>query len=414
MLSLCDCNNFFVSCERLYRPELRNRAVVVLSSNDGCIIARSNEVKAMGIKMGEPYYQVQHLLKRKGVVVCSGNLVAYKEISEKVMQMLSRYTDNIECYSIDEAFLNFPLRVIKNPAEYASKIRRHVDRVIGIPLSIGIAPTKTLAKLAASRAKKNESGVLEISEQNRDGILSETNAGDIWGIGYKAAEKLKRSAVITAADFVRKDPVWVKKHLTIRGVMTQYELKGQPCIPLVTQPPPAKSIQVSRTWGTVLESAEDVYCAILDNVVKAGRLLRKDRLSAGAMAVYLRHGYRHYGECKYFTEDARFKSPIMSDIELMYAARWLLGKIYRPGHRYSQGGVILCNFSDVNFRQRELFDEDFHEKRLKYERFSQAVDEINDHFGERVIYPSALAVKDKKWRPQRKFLSERWNSLKLG
>ena len=305
MLSLCDCNNFFVSCERLYRPELRNRPVVVLSSNDGCIIARSNEVKAMGIKMGEPYFQVQGLLKRKGVVVCSGNLVAYKEISEKVMRMLSRCTDAIEVYSIDEAFLNFPLKAKWNPTEYASKIRYHADRIIGIPISIGVASTKTLAKLAASRAKKNESGVLEISEQNRYDILSETNVEDIWGIGYRAAEKLKRSGLITAADFVRKDPVWIKKHLTIRGVMTQYELKGQPCIPLVTQPPPAKSIQVSRTWGTVLESAEDVYPAILDNVVKAGRLLRKDKLSAGAMSIYLRYGYRHHGECGCATKIGR-------------------------------------------------------------------------------------------------------------
>lgn len=392
MLALCDCNNFFVSCERLYRPELKNRPVVVLSSNDGCIIARSNEVKAMGIKTGEPYFQLQHLLKQKGVVVCSGNLVAYKEISDKVMQVLSRCTDAMESYSIDEAFLNFPRQAARNPTEYASKIRRYVDRMVGIPLSVGVAPSKTLAKLATSRAKKSDSGVLEITEQNRLPILSDTNVQDVWGIGYKTGEKLRRCGIYTAADYVKKDPVWVKKYLTIKGVMTQYELSGQPCIPLVTQAAPPKSIQVSRTWGSVLESREDIDCAILDNVLKAGNLLRKSKLMTSSMGVYLRYGYRHHGECGYFTEDAHFENPILSDTQLIYAARWLLDKIYRPGYRYTQGGVILCQFSDANYRQRELFDDGIYEKRERLERFSHAVDVINKHYGERVIYPAMLAI----------------------
>jgi DNA polymerase V len=403
LLALCDCNNFFVSCERLYRPELRDRPVVVLSSNDGCIIARSNEVKAMGIKMGEPFYQVRHFLRQKGVVVCSGNLTAYKEISDKVMQALARCTDALETYSIDEAFMNFPPKAVSNPGEYAAKIRRHVDRVIGVPISIGVAPTKTLTKLAASRAKKTDLGVLEITARNSASILKETKVEDVWGIGRQASEKLKRYGITSAADFIARDPVWIKKHLSIRGVMTQYELQGQPCIPLVTQPLPPKSIQVSRTWGSVLETAHDVYPAILDNILKAGRLLRQDKLSAQAMSVYLRYGYRHHGECGYFTEDANFDNPIRSDIELTAAAKRLLGKIFRPGYRYTQGGVILCKFSDARYRQLELFDENTYQRRAKFEQFSQAVDAINEHYGERVIYPVALAVKDKKWRPNRKF-----------
>jgi len=411
MLALCDCNNFFVSCERLYRPELRDRPMVVLSSNDGCIISRSNEVKAMGIKVGEPFFQVRHYLQKKGVVVCSGNLSAYKEISDKVMQALAGCTDALETYSIDEAFLNFPPKAVRNPTEYAAKIRRHVDRVIGVPISVGVAQTKTLTKLAVSRAKKNDSGVLEITTRNSSPILDETGVEDIWGIGRQASEKLKRCGIISAADFVRKDPVWIKKHLTIRGVMTQYELQGQPCLPLVTDHAPPKSIQVSRTWGSVLESGHDVYLATLDNVLKAGRLLRQDKLMTSAMAVYLRYGYRHHGECGYLTEDTFFNNPICSEIELTAAARLLLKKIYKPGYRYTQGGVILCRFSDARYRQLELFDEDAFSRRDKFERFSQAVDAINHHYGQRVIYPSALAVKDKKWRPNRKFLTDRWGSL---
>jgi DNA polymerase V len=403
MLALCDCNNFFVSCERLYYPELRNRPVVILSNNDGCIISRSNEVKAMGIPMGQPYFQVQALLKKKGVVVCSGNLVLYKEISEKVMQALGRFSDVVEKYSIDEAFLNFPKSAVGDPEEYAKEIRWKVDRLVGIPVSIGVADTKTLAKLASEKAKKSGSGVLRIAPGTAKDLLDATPVGDVWGIGRKSAEYLNRWGICTAGDFARKDSLWVKKALTVKGLMTQLELRGQACLPLVAPLPP-KSIQVSRTWGSVLESHEDITSAMIDNVVKAGRLLRQDRLAAGAISVYMRYGYRHHGECGYFTEDIFFNSPIWSDIELIAAARRMIDKIYRPGYRYTQGGVTLCNFSEARFRQRELFDDGSYERRSKYERFSDAIDEINEHFGKRTIYPASLAVKDKKWRPNRKHL----------
>jgi DNA polymerase V len=167
LLALCDCNNFFASCERLYHPELRGRPVVVLSSNDGCVIARSNEAKAMGIQMGQPYFQIEAFLKKNEVVVCSSNLVLYKEVSDKVMEALSRFTADLEAYSIDEAFLRFPKIAEANSAAYASKIRQYVGRIVGIPISIGIAPTKTLAKLASEKAKKAESGILEITMKMR-------------------------------------------------------------------------------------------------------------------------------------------------------------------------------------------------------------------------------------------------------
>jgi DNA polymerase V len=405
MFALCDCNNFFVSCERLYRPELRDRPVVVLSSNDGCVVSRSNEVKAMGIPMGEPYFRIKHLLRHKGVVVCSGNLVMYKEVSSKVMNLLSRYTDEMEAYSIDEAFLNLAVSSVKNPVEYVSEIRGRIDQWLGIPISIGVAATKTLSKLASEKAKKSVNGVLQITKETREAILDATPVADIWGIGRKSAEKLNRWGIYTAGDFTRKDSLWVKKAMSIKGLMTQLELMGHPCLPLVTTPPPPKSIQVSRTWGSVLESLGDVRNAIMDNVLKAGRQLRKDGMAAGAMSVFIRYGYRHHGECGYFTEDAYFNNPILSDAELINAAMRILGKIFRPGYRYTQGGVILCNFSEACFRQRELFDDGGYERRAKYERLSHAVDAINERLGGRAIYPAALAVGDKKWRPQREHRS---------
>jgi DNA polymerase V len=365
----------------------------------------------MGIPMGQPYFQVQYLLREKGVAVCSGNLLMYKEISEKVMKAISHFTDGMEEYSIDEAFLNLPASV-KNPVGYVYDMRRKVDRLTGIPISVGVASTKTLSKLASEKAKKTESGVLEITERNARGMLESTEIGDIWGIGRKTSEQLKRCGILNAGHFVDRDPVWVKKHLTIKGLMTQLELMGQPCIPLVTETAPPKSIQVSRTWGNILETFEDVICAMTDNVVKAGRQLRENNLAAGILSVYLRYGYRHHGECGYFTDDIHFGSSIRSDMELISASSHLLGKIFRPGFRYTQGGVILCDFSDARFRQRELFDDGTCERRSKLERFSRAVDEINEYFGERAIFPASLSVKDKKWRPNRKYLSEKWGGLK--
>jgi DNA polymerase V len=195
------------------------------------------------------------------------------------MSALARCTDAREAYSIDEAFINLPSMAIDNPTEYASKIRRMVERVVGIPLSIGVAHTKTLAKLASEKAKKSVSEVIEVTPENRGELLSRTPIGDILGIGPKAALKLRRCAIETAEDFVRMNPVTVKKALTVIGVMTQFELQGQPCFPLVTLPAPPKSIQVSRTWGSVLESETDVNNAVIDNVVKAGRLSQIRRLT---------------------------------------------------------------------------------------------------------------------------------------
>jgi DNA polymerase V len=282
-----------------------------------------------------------------------------------------------------------------------------VESWIGVPVSIGVAATKTLSKLATGMAKKDASGVTEITGRNVRDALDNTGIGDIWGIGRKTAETLTRYGILSAGHFVDRDPVWVKRRLTVRGLMTQLELKGQPCLPVLAEAAAPKSIQVSRTWGNILESFEDVCLAMTDNVVKAARQLRQNNLAAGTLSVFLRHGYRHHGEYGYMTKDYYFDSPAQCDSELISAVKSLLEKIYRPGPGYTQGGVTLHGFSDARFRQRELFDEGAYERRSKLERFSRATDEINGHFGHRAIFPASLAVKDKKWRPNRNHLSEK-------
>jgi DNA polymerase V len=203
---------------------------------------------------------------------------------------------------------------------------------------------------------------------------------------------------------VDKDPLWVKKQLTIRGLVTQYELQGKPSIPLVTEIPLPKSIQVSRTWGSILETYDDVWHAMQENIVKAAGQLREYGLAAGAMSVFLRYG-RH-GEYGYFTKDLSFRDAILSDIEMVHSLKAAIEAIYRERYEYTQGGVTLMKLSDAIHRQRGLFDQEEYEYRTKLEKLAHAVDIINFDVGTRVVYPASLCVKDKKWRPKRQFLSE--------
>lgn len=390
LIALCDCNNFFVSCERLYDPSLRKKPVVVLSSNDGCVISRSNEVKAMGIAMGAPYFQVSGLLKKKGVVVRSGNLLLYSTVSKKVMQVLAQFTPRLEKYSIDEAFLDLSISTLSDPCEYAREIRERVSRWVGVPVSIGLASSKTLAKLAGDAAKKGD-GVLRIGRENIETFLEATSVEDIWGIGRKSSRKLHGLGVHTAMDFARRNPLWVKKSLSVRGVLTQQELQGFPRLSFQGEEPRPKSIQVSRTYREPLTEYNDVERVIIEHTIKAARTLRKSGLAAGTMSIFLRHGYRHHGECEYLSEDLHFAHPLQSDIELISSARAVLRLVFKEGRRITQGGVTLCNFADTNFRQRELFEDAIFANRAKLERLSLATDMINQRLGKRAIYPAMLA-----------------------
>jgi DNA polymerase V len=272
---------------------------------------------------------------------------------------------------------------------------------VGVPVSVGVAPTKTLSKLASDLAKKTAPGVMRLSGDTSKEVLASIPAGDVWGIGRKSAELLRRWGVHTARDFVRKDTLWVKRTMSIRGVITQYELAGQPCIPLDPGGAPPRSVQVSRTWGSALEPFGDVECAITDHAVKAGASMRLERLAAGSMSVFIRHGYRHSGEHGYFSDEARFPDPLSGDIDLTCAARAILRRIYRPGYRYTQGGVTLSSLSDAGYRQLSIFGDEDVNARAKSERFSEAVDAINRRLGKRAVYPAMLASDEKKWLSRR-------------
>lgn len=403
LIALCDCDNFFVSCERIARPDLASTPAVVLSSNDGCIVARSSEVKAMGIKMGEPYFRVRALLAHKGVHVFSGNLPYYRSVSRKVMAVLSRYSDRVEQYSIDEAFLNFDIKSISDHDAYAREIRDAVRALVGVPISIGVAPTKTLAKLASKAAKRGD-GVHVMTDESREALLASAEIGDVWGIGRRGEEFLRRWGVNTAADLVRKDPLWVRSKMKVHGSITQLELMGTSCIPIDTTEKPPKSIQSSHAFGEPIKCFADLSCAVMEHAIKAGRTMRGHRLAAKAISVFLLDGYISR-EHRFVSVGGRFERPICDDETLVRASARLLKKLFVEGRFYTRAGLSLTELSDARYSQRSLFDAssskesaDASARREKSERLARAIDDINAKLGKRAVYPADLAVDKKPWR----------------
>ncbi|HPE65934.1 MAG TPA: Y-family DNA polymerase, partial [Synergistales bacterium] len=288
LLALCDCNNFFVSCERLFRPDLEGRPVVVLSSNDGVIISRSNEAKTLGIKMGEPYFRVRAFLERRGGAVFSSNFQLYEEISARVMEVLRRSTPSIEVYSVDEAFLELPPAARERPVEWGRELRAAVLKETGIPVSVGVAPAKTAAKLAAERGKKRPEtgGVFALLPGEAwDDILRDVPVEDVWGIGRQWSDFLRRRGVSTALRLRDTPDDWLEKYLGVRGLRTAWELRGIRCFPIEEYEKPQKSIHSSRSFSTPVRSRESLAEAVTEFALTAGRRLRSQRSLAGCLSV---------------------------------------------------------------------------------------------------------------------------------
>ena len=402
VFALCDCNNFFVSCERLFRPDLAARPVVVLSSNDGCIISRSNEAKALGISMGVPLFKVAALLRAGGVTAFSSNFALYQEISRRVMAVLSRFTDRMETYSVDEAFLSFSIAGLADPVAYARDIRQAVVREVGIPVSIGIAPTKTLAKLASENAKRRPEaeGVFSTWKvADMDAFLEEMPVQDVWGIGRRCAEALARFGIRTARRFRDSPDDWLRRHFTVRGVHTAWELRGISCIRLVESDPPQKSIEVSRSFGRTVEAVTDLREAVAAHAVTAGVRLREQKAAASVLQVHLSTSRFREG---FFAPAAtmRFEIPTSSTPSLIRAALDGLDRIYRPGHAFTKAGVALSELHPEGFVQQDLFDSGKALSRQRRERaFMAAVDEINRSLGSGALRP-ALLFGEKRWAPR--------------
>ena len=409
--ALVDCDNFYVSCERVFDPGLSNRPVVVLSNNDGCIISRSAEAKGLGIKMGAPLHQVNELIASAGVVVRSSNYALYGDMSQRVGAVLRQFSPEIEIYSIDEAFLR-----LANPqtiTAQAGEIRRRVLRWTGIPVSIGTARTKTLAKIAANVAKKEqESGVCNLFERyDSDALLAATPVTKVWGIGKRHGTWLQTQGIKTALELREIDDEQIRRRAGIPGLRTVWELRGRSCLPLELVIPSRKGITCSRSFGRRTRDRRQLREAVASYAARAGEKLRRDGSVAGALTVFLMTN-RFSAEPQYSRSALLTLSPPGdSDRVLIHLALAGFERIYRAGYRYHKAGVTLTALAPAGEVQTDLFapPETEPERRL-----SHLLDSLNHIHGSGTIRYAATGI-DKPWRMRSNYRSPcyttRWEDI---
>jgi len=380
MIALIDCNNFYVSCERVFSPQLLNRPVVVLSNNDGCVIARSEEAKALGIKMGTPYFQIDYLIEKEGVRVFSSNYCLYGDMSGRVMEALNYFSPETEVYSIDEAFLNLEE---KNICEKAVEIKTQIKKWTGLPVSIGIAPNKTLAKIANRIAKKSNVGVFEIeNERMRDEILREMPIFDVWGIGYNSAKKLGGLGIQNALQLKNLDRRHARKLLSVVGARIVEELNGKTALPLELVPPPKKSITCSRSFGCLVEPIETLNEALDSYLTKASEKMRRQKLTAKAITVFLAtNRFSKTGQYNN-SKTVEFAHATNSTREIREWTKRALAEIYKSGFLYKKVGVILQGLQPETAETVRLYDEANYEKD---KRLMLALDKISSKFGREAV-----------------------------
>lgn len=414
MIALVDCNNFFVSCERVFRPDLRNTPCVVLSNNDGCVIARSNEAKALGIKMGAPFYQVRELLEKNGVAVFSSNYVLYGDMSRRVMTLLSAYTPKLDIYSIDEAFLDFSgMGTAEELMSYARDMVRFITRGTGIPISLGIAPTRTLAKMASKFAKKYKgyhSVCMIDSDEKREKALKLFDIADVWGIGRRIGVRLKSIGVETAWDFVQRSEAWVRRELTVTGLRTWKELRGESCIS-IEDLPNKKSICTSRSFPDEgLNSLDTLEEAVANFAAHCSRKLKEDKAVCGAMTVFAYTSrFRNDLPSDYLQANTYFQVPTNDVMELISGAVKVLRDNWKSGstdYFYKKAGVIVWDICSDNAVQGDLFDTVDRGKRTA---LAKAIDEINRKNGFNAVRVAVQGY-DTKWRLKREYVSKRFTT----
>lgn len=384
MYALVDCNNFFVSCERVFRPDLQNKPVVVLSGNDGCVIARSNEVKQLGIKMGVPFYQIKNEVEKYDIVHFSSNFPLYGDLSSRIMGILSRYTDDLQQYSIDEAFIDLSyLHDVIEAQALCKRIRTEILNGIGVPVSIGIAPTKTLCKVASRYAKKYTGyhGVCLIAtEEQRIKALAQYTIQDVWGIGRQSVAKLQTAGVQTALDFANRPAIFAKNLMHQPGLNTWRELNGEDCISL-RELPEKQSLTCSRTFAhgvTDRNLLEQAMCRFCANVAEK---LRHQHSVCRQMIVFA-HTSRFQEKQSIIQATVTFPTATANTQEMTQALLRVVRSQWRPDTPYKRAGIILLSISTDSGVQQQLFDT---RDRQRDQRLQQAIDQINARHGKSAI-----------------------------
>lgn len=418
MVALIDCNNFYASCERVFRPDLKNKPIVVLSNNDGCVIARSEEAKHLGIAMAVPLFEIKDLIKKHQVAVFSSNYTLYGDMSARVMNTLASVVPRLEIYSIDEAFMDLEGLAEDTLYDLGVLIRSRVKQWTGIPVSVGIAPTKTLAKIAnhiaKSQAKKGiGSGVhflqnpLQINE-----VLQELPVGEIWGIGSNLTKKLHTNSIWTAAQLCKMPDDWIRKQMTITGLRTVQELRGIPRIALEEIPEAKKMAVCSLSFEKTTSDYETVKEYVANFAARCAEKLRKQNSVASNLTVSLRTNRfdpraKQYGN----SESLAFKIPTSYTPEIIKVALQALAKIYQPGYGYKKAAIILTGLLPENNAQSQsaLFGEAHPLISAKQREMLNIIDHLNDKLGRNKI-KFASQGQDDKWQTKQAHRSARYTT----
>jgi DNA polymerase V len=402
-IALIDCNSFYVSCERLFNPKIRKKPVVVLSNNDGCIISRSNEAKALGIKMGEPYFKAKDIIVKNNVQVFSSNYSLYGDISRRVMRTLKRFNSEIEVYSIDEAFLDLSNFSDDEIESVGIEIRSIILQWTGIPTSIGIAKTKTLSKIANHIAKKEKSGVVSlIGIEDIDPILEKVEIGDVWGVGRQLTKFYIKNDIYNAKQLKNISNTWIKKSSNVLSSRTAMELRGISCIDLEIQDSKRKSCVVSRSFGKKVETFQELKESVTNYCLNASEKIRSESLIAKSVTVFLRTSpFQNRGI--YYSNSKTIDFPIATDnsIEIVKVAINGLKDIFKRGYKYQKVGVMLSGLSNLE-NKNNLFSSS---KDEKIKSLMRSIDSTNCRYGRSALSLASGGV-NKKWNMRRKHSSK--------
>ncbi|HSX30834.1 MAG TPA: Y-family DNA polymerase [Candidatus Saccharimonadales bacterium] len=412
MYALIDCNNFFVSCERLFRPDLEGRPVVVLSSNDGCVVSRSQEAKDLGVPMAAPHFKFRELFRRHGVVAFSANFELYGDVSERITNLLASITPRIEVYSVDESFLDLSQLDITDYTAWGHMVRASVLQHVGVPVSIGIAGSKTLAKLASDRSKKlpELGGTLDLTKQgtDTDNYLAQMPVRDIWGVGHQLAPRLKAEGVHTALDLRHMSPQLAQQLMGIRGRQMVAELNGTVCFPAQQAHKPQQMVMRGRQFGEDTREFYVIESAIASLAARAAAALRRERQLARRAAVVLRTN-RHRPGYQQVTEEVRFYTPTADTGIITSQLVRLLGSTFRSGLEYHRTDVLLYDFVSEQSLQTDLLGTVDTDADTKSHRKMHALDTINLRHGKNTLRFAAEDL-SQRWRPRHQLASPRYTS----
>lgn len=411
IFALVDCDNFYVSCERVFNPRLEGKPVAVLSNNDGCVVSRSAEAKALGVPMGEPVFKCRELIQKHGIRVLSSNYALYGDMSERVMGTLAQFSPEMEIYSIDEAFLALDRFRVFDLTAYCRHIRATVRQWTGIPITVGIGPTKTLAKVAHKIAKRNSdcAGVFDITDHPRiDQLLDGIAVADVWGVGGRYAKLLNRSGISTALELQRASDRWVKEHMTVVGLRTVLELRGESCIRLEQAPAPKKGIVSSRSFGKPVTALAELKQALAAYVTRAAEKLRTQKSAASWIHVFV-------STSPFITESyysnfysSRLPVPTATTSELIAAAGQCLGRIFKPDCRYIRAGVMFTGIVRETEIQTNLFTPYYYDSQRR-KKLMKIMDELNARYGSDTVRFAAAGI-EQPWKMRQTLRSGRFTT----